>query len=95
MIDNPYLATYFLTSTYYDGFAMGALLNFLPIRPRPWQLLAVLAFTLAAGVAVSGWGIRPYVPGGDLLNFGWPMSLPAHGQSVAGHGSIALEAAPC
>lgn len=93
LIDNPYLAIYFLTSSHLDAFAIGALLNYFTFRPRVWHLMVVLALTVAAGVAASGWGLRPYVPGGDVLNFGWPMSLPRGGQSVWGYSLINLNCA--
>jgi peptidoglycan/LPS O-acetylase OafA/YrhL len=93
LIENPYLAIYFLTSSHLDAFAIGALLNYVRLRPQPWQLALVLLLTVAAGVAASGWGIRPYVVGGDLFNFGWPMSLPRNWQSVWGYSLINLNCA--
>lgn len=93
LIDNPYLATYFLTSSHLDAFAFGALLNFVRFNARGWHLLLALSATLAAGVLASGWGIRPYVPGGDLFNFGWPMSIPKNYQSVWGYSLIAFDCA--
>lgn len=93
LIDNPYLSIYFLTTSHLDAFATGALLNYFTLRPRAWHLLLAFVLTLAAGVMASGWGIRPYVIGGDIMNFGWPMSMPRNYQSIWGYTIINIDCA--
>jgi peptidoglycan/LPS O-acetylase OafA/YrhL len=79
-----YIYTYVLTTSHLDAFALGALLNFVHWRPHGWQLAAMAAFVLTAGLLINqSFGMR-------TLSFGWPLFLPLGLQYVWGYTAINL-----
>jgi peptidoglycan/LPS O-acetylase OafA/YrhL len=75
---------YILTTSQIDAFALGALINFVRLKPRDWQVLALLAAVIALGFAVNGaWGMK-------TLSFGWPLFMPRALQWAWGYTVIDL-----
>ncbi len=82
---NTPLAIYVLASSHVDGFALGALLNFVDYRPRFWHLLATAAFALVVGISINGLGVMPLAPGAPYLTLGWPLFMVGGTQSLWGY----------
>jgi len=82
---NSPLVIYLMTTSHLDGFAMGALLNFVDYRPRAWHLLTTLVVGLGIGMAINGPGIVPPSAGAPYLALGWPLFLVNDSQSLWGY----------
>ena len=84
------LAMYVLTWSYLDAFAIGALINFTTLSPRPVHLLLYAAAAFLLGVAVNGIGIMPMFEGGPYLSLGWPLYMPHGWQAIWGYTVVNL-----
>ncbi|HZP11161.1 MAG TPA: acyltransferase [Nevskiaceae bacterium] len=83
--DKVYFATYFSTLSHLDGFAFGALLNYMRVRPRVWWILASIAISYLIAVPVQGFGISPTWQYAPPLSLGYPLSMPRGYQWVWGY----------
>jgi peptidoglycan/LPS O-acetylase OafA/YrhL len=82
------LVLYLVTWSYLDAFAIGALVNFVTLRPRPIHVLAYVAAMFALGIAVNGIGVGPMFTDGPYLSLGWPLYLPRSGQAIWGYSVV-------
>lgn len=71
-------SVYALTPSYLDGFAFGALINFIQYRPKGWHILLLSALAIIMGAAVNGLGGIPGDQHARTLVLGWPLYM-AHG----------------
>ncbi len=86
--EKVYFATYFSTFSHLDGFAFGALLNYIRIRPQVWWLLVSIVVSYAVAVPLWGWGIVPEWRHAPPLALGYPLSMPGGYQWVWGYSVI-------
>lgn len=87
--EKAYFANYFSTFSQLDGFAFGAALNYVKIKPRVWWLPASVLMSYLIAVPVQGWGIAP--TGGPYaapLSLGYPLSMPNSYQYVWGYSVV-------
>jgi peptidoglycan/LPS O-acetylase OafA/YrhL len=82
------LVLYVATWSYLDAFAIGALINFVSLRPRPVHLLIYGLAMMAVGMAVNGIGVGPVFADGPYLSLGWPLYMPRGGQAVWGYSIV-------
>jgi peptidoglycan/LPS O-acetylase OafA/YrhL len=83
--EKVYFATYFSTFSHLDGFAFGALLNYVRVRPKVWWLPVSILLSYLIAVPVQGWGIDPVWRHAPPLTLGYPLSMPAGHQYVWGY----------
>lgn len=87
--EKAYFANYFSTFSQIDGFAFGAALNYVKVKPRVWWLPLSLLLSYLIAVPVQGWGIAP--TGGIYaapLSFGYPLSMPNGYQFAWGYSVV-------
>jgi peptidoglycan/LPS O-acetylase OafA/YrhL len=83
-----YFATYFSTFSHLDGFAFGALLNYIRVKPRLWWLAVSIVANYLVAIPVQGFGIEPVWKHAPPLTLGYPLSMPAHHQYVWGYSVV-------
>jgi peptidoglycan/LPS O-acetylase OafA/YrhL len=86
--EKVYFATYFSPFSNLDGFAFGALLNYVRVQPRIWWLGLSVAISYLVAVPIQGLGIAPVWQYAPPLTLGYPISLPNDHQYVWGYSVI-------